>query len=133
MPVACFFHCFYHISLPVAPGGGGYRMRGGAGGPKAKSVVVLGCKDDHLKACFLQRRNPLIGFEVGGIKQGRTLRAVTPFSTGKGVHAKVNEGGKLQLLPFILLLRGYHVSGQFHFLIGSQNVRVSQFFSQNRC
>ena len=82
-------------------------MRGGGGGPEAEAVVVLDDGDAAAHAGVFGGLEPLFGVgHTGGRETVFVFVAVTPFQTGVGIHAIVEEGVEFRFLPFELAGRG---------------------------
>ena len=87
-------------------------MVGGGSGPEAETVVVLDHRDTTAHAGVFGSLKPLLG--VGHLGGGETIYVFitfTPFQTGVGVHAVVEEGIELCFLPLELARRGHGVYG----------------------
>ena len=93
--------------LGVDVGRGRSVVVGGGSGPEAETVVVLDHRDTTAHAGVFGGLKPLLG--VGHLGGGETIYVFitfTPFQTGVGVHAVVEEGIELCLLPFPLTVSG---------------------------
>ena len=98
--------------LGVGVGGGGGVVRGGGGGPEAEAVVVLDDGDAAAHAGVFGGLEPLFGVgHTGGRETVFVFVAVTPFQTGVGIHAIVEEGVEFRFLPFELAGRGNGMHG----------------------
>ena len=81
-------------------------MRRRGGGPKTKSVVMLGGENDSLKTAFLRDADPLMAIQIRGIKQVWILCPETGAAASKRIYAEMREQRQLILLPRQLRRRG---------------------------
>ena len=66
--------------------------------------MMLAGEDDALDAGLLADGNPLVAIQSGGVEGlGRHI-AVAPFHVVEGVHAEMDKGSPLHLLPGYLVL-----------------------------
>ena len=85
-------------------------MVGGGGGPEAEAVVVFDDGDTAAHAGVFGGLHPLLGVgHAGGSEAIDVFVAFTPFQTGVGVHAVVEEGIEFCFLPFELAMRRHGV------------------------
>jgi hypothetical protein len=72
--------------------------------------MVLGHKNQVSGPGRLRRINPLVGIELGGIKDRRAGFSAAPLLVGKSVQSKMNDYAEFQVLPFNLLWTGSDVA-----------------------
>ena len=83
------------------------------GGPEAEAVVVLHYSDTASHACSLGCLEPLLGVGSGCRRKGiAVFVSIAPLATGIGVHAIVEEGVELGLLPLELARMWHGVYGR---------------------
>ena len=71
--------------------------------PETKTIVVLGRKDYHAKARFVQYSYPLPSIQLHRVEECRIFFPITPLTVGKSIDAEVQKCRQLHLLPSQLL------------------------------
>src|ERR1041385_5344819 len=95
---------------------------GGAAGPEAEAVVVLGGEDHRAESGGMGGAGPLSRVEPSGREDGGVLATVAPLPVGEGVDAEVQEERQLVPLPGELGGGGPRPRGSARFR-GSQGPR----------
>ena len=88
-----------HIAFAIAPRAFAHSVRAHGIGPQTEAVVMLGRKDNSLKASLLRHIHPLVAIESGGIEDILRLRTLTPLQPREGVGAEMAEHVHLHPLP----------------------------------
>ena len=101
------------VAVAVPPFGGKYRVVSVVRGPQAETVVVLRGKDHAREATFFGNSYPLSGIELCGVEGGGVGVAGTPFRSGEGVDAEMEEHGHVAELPLELECVGEWQNGKW--------------------
>ena len=71
--------------------------------PKAKSIVMLGRKNDTFHSCCHQSLGPLFAIQTRRIEHLRRCVTISPFTVVERIQTKVDKSIGFHLLPFHLL------------------------------
>ncbi len=87
---------------------------------------MLGCKHHEFESGVLERLDPLVGVEIGGIEHVGIFGAFAPF--GECVYAEMKECRHFKILPCKLLGCGNEIRSHFHALFHCGVFGKSDFF-----
>ena len=103
---------FHDIAFPILISSRHDTVFGITALPQYESVMMLGCKDDHLHTGGLHGLTPLVGIQGLQIKDLGVFLSRSPFQTGEGIRTEMDESYKLVSQSSQLIVRRNHM-GRF--------------------